>query len=94
MVWFKDAIFGSLNLTCELGTEQSISLYRWWPGGKSRFNIKNPGQWEAIKASIRRLTKLIKAIKQDGTDNIRQLDEALSNWSLTQVAAVDRETQR
>ncbi len=154
-----------------LSTEQSISLYRWWPGGKSSFNIKTAGQWEAIKnvidnelgpllgwvpesvatseiaavsspdlatvakqypdqfaglvkalrvhidlppteeneklyaaigdliiqfdkASISRVTNLITAIKKDGTDNIKQLDEALSDWSLTQVMAVVRETQR
>lgn len=28
--------------------EKRITLYKWWPGGKSSFNINNQEQWEKI----------------------------------------------
>ena len=33
-------------------TNDRITLYKWWPGGKAKFNINDQPQWEAIKGAI------------------------------------------
>jgi hypothetical protein len=33
-------------------TTDHITLYKWWPGGKAKFNINDQSQWEAIKLAI------------------------------------------
>jgi len=37
--------------------EKRITLYKWWPGGKTSFNINNQEQWEKIVEIIQ--TKLL-----------------------------------
>lgn len=46
------------------------------------------------KASIARVTRIVKAMKHEGTANVKALDEVLSDWSLGQVTSVLRETRR
>jgi hypothetical protein len=33
-------------------TDDHITLYKWWPGGKAKFNINDQSQWDAIKLAI------------------------------------------
>jgi hypothetical protein len=33
-------------------TDDRLTLYKWWPGGKATFNINSPAQWEAIKQIV------------------------------------------
>jgi hypothetical protein len=152
--------------------DRVIALYKWWPGGKTNFNILSPSQWEAIKriidqelgpilgwvpsqladqrlnqtvgtddlaqlsqqhperfarlvsalkihigmpsgeqneqlyaaiadlisqfdrASVERVTRIVTALRDEGTTNVQALDEVLSDWSLSQVTSVLRETRR
>lgn len=46
------------------------------------------------RASVARVTRIVKAIKEEGSGNVKTLDEVLSDWSLTQVTSVLRETRR
>jgi hypothetical protein len=46
------------------------------------------------KASIARVTRIVKAMKDEGTANVQSLDEVLSDWSLSQATSVLRETRR
>ena len=46
------------------------------------------------KASISRVTHIVTALKKEGATNIKHLDEVLTDWSLTQVTSVVRETRR
>jgi hypothetical protein len=46
------------------------------------------------KASIARVTRIVNAMKDEGTDNVKALDEVLSEWSLSQATSVLRETKR
>jgi hypothetical protein len=46
------------------------------------------------KASIQRVTRVVKAMKDEGADNVEALDEVLSEWSLSQATSVLRETRR
>src|SRR6478735_6934909 len=32
--------------------DDRLSLYKWWPGGRSTFNINSRSQWEAIKEIV------------------------------------------
>lgn len=46
------------------------------------------------KASIARVTRIVKVMKDEGTANVKALDEVLGEWSLTQATSVLRETRR
>lgn len=46
------------------------------------------------RASVTRVTRIVKAMKNEGTANIQALDEVLSDWSLSQATSVLRETRR
>lgn len=46
------------------------------------------------RASIGRVTRIVKAMKDEGTANVEALDEVLSDWSLSQATSVLRETRR
>lgn len=46
------------------------------------------------KASIARVTHIVKVMKDEGTANVKALDEVLGEWSLTQATSVLRETRR
>ena len=46
------------------------------------------------KASIARVTRIVKAMKDEGTANVKALDDVLSGWSLSQATSVLRETRR
>jgi len=46
------------------------------------------------KASIARVTRIVNAMKDESAGNIKALDEVLSDWSLSQVTSVLRETRR
>lgn len=46
------------------------------------------------KASIARVTRIVTAMKDEGTANVQALDEVLSEWSLSQATSVLRETRR
>ena len=46
------------------------------------------------KVSIAGVARIVKAMSHEGTDNVRALDEVLSDWSLSQATSVLRETRR
>lgn len=46
------------------------------------------------KASIAKVTRIVKAMKDEGSGNVKALDDVLSDWSLSQVTSVLRETRR
>jgi ribosomal protein L40E len=50
--------------------EQRITLYKWWPGGRTSFNINNIEQYEKIVEVIQ--TKLLPAIGWRSQSNILQ----------------------
>jgi ribosomal protein L40E len=33
-------------------TDSRLTLYKWWPGGKSTFNIPNAQQWERVRSIV------------------------------------------
>jgi hypothetical protein len=33
-------------------SEPRLTLYKWWPGNKATFNIKNAAQWDAVKTIV------------------------------------------
>jgi hypothetical protein len=46
------------------------------------------------RVSIARVTHIVTALKDEGTSNVKALDEVLSDWSLSQATSVLRETRR
>jgi hypothetical protein len=46
------------------------------------------------KASVARVTRIVKAMKDEGTANVKALDEVLADWTLSQATSVLRETRR
>ncbi len=57
--------------------DNRITLYKWWPGGKSSFNINNLEQWEKIRDIIesRMLQFLGWKTKDKIVEKIKQFDE-------------------
>lgn len=50
-----EKVFGNTYAQVTLpqeGEDQRITLYKWWPGGKSSFNINTIEQWEKIVETI------------------------------------------
>jgi hypothetical protein len=46
------------------------------------------------KASVERVTRIVNAFKNEGSANVKALDEVLADWSVTQITSVLRETRR
>jgi hypothetical protein len=46
------------------------------------------------RASISRVTRIVTSLKEEGATNVKQLDEVLTDWSLSQATSVLRETKR
>ena len=46
------------------------------------------------RVSVGRVANIVQAMKEEGTANVKQLDEVLSDWSLSQATSVLRETRR
>jgi len=50
--------------------EKRITLYKWWPGGKSSYNINNAEQWEKIVEIIE--TKMLDFLGWESKEKIIQ----------------------
>jgi ribosomal protein L40E len=74
-------------------TDQRLVLYKWWPGGRSTFNINTSNQWEAVKAIIDTDLaqylgwRTVAAIKQDIT--ARQGEAAALDRQVRELGSED-----
>jgi hypothetical protein len=74
-------------------TDQRLVLYKWWPGGRSTFNINTSSQWEAVKAIIDTDLaqylgwRTVEAIKQDIT--VRQGRAAALDRQVRELGSED-----
>jgi len=50
-------------------TEDRLTLYKWWPGGRATFHITKPGHWEQIKEIID--TKFLDILGWDTSSKIK-----------------------
>lgn len=54
-----------------------LTLYKWWPGGRSSFHVNTPEQWEKVKGIVDGTLspKLGWKTKQEATKELRQIAE-------------------
>lgn len=67
------------------GDGERITLYKWWPGGRSSFNINNIEQWEKIRDVIE--TKLISYLGWESKEKIIEEIKAIEKTKSSPEAA-------
>lgn len=55
--------------------QKRITLSKWWPGGKSNFNLPNPQQWESIQDKVGSLYHVVGWESADS--NVKRVQRSL-----------------
>jgi ribosomal protein L40E len=71
-----------------------LTLYKWWPGGRSSFHVNTPEQWEKVKTIVDGTLspKLGWKTKQEAAKELREIaaTEAQENKALKKLATGSR----
>lgn len=82
-----------VQVTLPQDSEERITLYKWWPGGRASFNINNIEQWESIRNLIEvkllpyldwepkeRILAEIKQIEKEGKTTEKQIKDLTKGY--------------